>query len=100
MRISLAVQQMPATMIPSAPFSLASASISGSWLAATTISERVGSWPWTRTLTWSSFITPMLAWLRIGVGDPKRMSERSVAIMAPTQPSERAVRNAVSRMFR
>jgi hypothetical protein len=51
MSTSLAVQQMPARLIPLAPLLAAYSSSSGSVEAATIISDRVGSWPWTTMLT-------------------------------------------------
>ena len=50
-------------------------------------------------MTSSFFSTPRLTWEAMGWGVPKRMSETSVAIMEPPQPSLREVRRACSRMF-
>ena len=99
MRISLAVQQMPARLMPSAPLALASAMSSGSRQAATIIADRVGSWPWTTMLTWSALRTPRLTSLVSGEGVPKRMSEMSVESMAPPQPSASEQRRAAFKMF-
>ena len=63
-------------------------------VAATSTSERVGSWPWTMMFTSSAFSTPRFARDRSGLGSPNRMSETSVAIIEPPQPSASAVRAA------
>jgi len=57
---SLAVQQIPATVMPVAPTAAAAASRSGSWDASANISESVGSCPWMMRLTVSSPRTPRL----------------------------------------
>ena len=44
-RISLAVQHMPARFIPFAPLDLAYLIISGSWATMAIISASCGSWP-------------------------------------------------------
>ncbi len=98
MSVSFAVQQMPARLMPAAPFSCAYLMTSGSWAAATIISERVGSWPWMMMLTSSSLRTPKLAWDITGLGVPNRMSDRSVASMEPPHPSPNAVRSAWSKI--
>src|ERR1035441_5345575 len=97
MRISLAVQQMPAMLMPSAPAWRASASMSLSRLAATSISLNTGSWPCTRMLTCFSSSTPRLARERMAMGPPKSTSCTSVAIMEPPQPSASAARMAARR---
>ena len=83
---SLAVQQMPATLMPLAPTVSASSIISGSRVASMIIEASSGSWPWMRMLTLSSESTPRFAWLRTGCGVPYRMSCRSVASIEPPQP--------------
>ena len=97
--VSLAVQQMPARVMPLAPFDLAYSIISGSFTAATINSERVGSWPWTTIFTSSSLRAPMLAWAVSGTGEPNRMSVMSVESIEPPQPSARAFRSPAIRML-
>ena len=92
MATSLPVQQTPAMLMPLAPTDLASAIISGSCEYMTIISDREGSWPWTMMLTMSFSMTPMLAVVSTGFGVPNRMSENSVPIMEPPQPSDRPAR--------
>ena len=58
---SLAVQQMPATLMPLAPTVSASSIISGSRVASMIIEASSGSWPWMRMLTLSSESTPRFA---------------------------------------
>ena len=96
---SLAVQQMPARLMPAAPLAWASAISSGSRAASTIIAESVGSWPWTTTLTWSALSTPRLTSELSGEGVPKRMSEMSVESIAPPQPSASEQRRAAFKMF-
>ena len=67
---SLAVQQMPATLMPSAPTVSASSIISGSRVASMIIDASSGSWPWMRMLTLSSDSTPRFAEERTGCGVP------------------------------
>ena len=99
-RISLAVQQMPARVTPSAPAALASATISGSREAMASISDSAGSWPCTMMFTVFAPNTPRLARLRTGEGVPKRISETMEAMREPPQPSASEVRKACSRRLR
>ncbi len=88
-RTSLAVQQMPARLMPAAPFDFAYSTKSSSCEAMASISESVGSCPCTMTLTMSSRSTPRFTLLRTGRGVPNRMSLTVVAMFEPTQPSAR-----------
>ena len=85
---SFEVQQTPATLIPFAPTSFASASISGSSAYSQIISERLGSCPCTIILTSSSFITPRFASVSTGFGVPNIISENSVPAIEPPHPSD------------
>ena len=98
MRISLAVQQMPASCTPLAPTFAHSAWTSGNCEAATMASESVGSWPWTTMFTSSSLNTPVLNVPRIGMGVPNMMSCRSVAMQRPV-PSAMPMRSVASSRF-
>ena len=86
--ISLPVQHMPTTLMPLAPCFSDRAIISGSCVAATIISDNVGSCPCRTILTWSSLSTPRFDCERCGVGVPKRTSDSSVATIDPPHPSE------------
>src|SRR5450830_790792 len=97
--ISFAVQQMPAMLIPLAPFSSAFLIISSLWLASRIISDRMGSWPCTMMLTCSSESTPRFILAFKGVGVPNRISWSSVPTMEPPQPSASAHREPCRRIF-
>ena len=63
----------------------------GSWAATASISERAGSWPWTRMFTVLAPSTPRLTSDRMGFGVPKRMSE---VIEATREPPSRRPRRS------
>ena len=91
--ISLAVQQMPDRLMPLAPLATHFLVSSSSLETMAMMSERVGSWPCTTTLTQSFLSTPRLARVVRGLGRLKITSDSSVPIMEPPQPSASAVRS-------